>query len=184
MDPVKIVIDVTDWAEEALHAEAVPETRDDVGSMALRKGIGARKAAQRALALRAANHSPQDVMPSDKDVLSDGGLLVVTSIIRNRKEQIERNGRIMEMRAYTAVVQDEDEQPMLPGDDDVLLPEHEYVAAGTPESVENAKRLLMQYVPGHIRNRCAEIWAGGGDARAAWEEVRAVCDAIVDEIAG
>lgn len=184
MKPVKIVIDVTDWAEEALRAESVPQNRDDVGQQAVRKGSSARKAAQRALALRAAGHSPDDVMPTDKDVLSDGGAYVINNMVTQMKQRIERSGREIELRAYTAIMKEDDlDQPTLP-EGDAFLPDHEYAAAGTPESVENAKRLLHKFVPGHVRNRCAEIWAGGGDPREAWEEVRAMCDGIVDEIAG
>ena len=187
MDPVQISIDVTDWAQEALDAEEVPQNNDDLVQLAVTKDWGAKRAAQVALAMRAAGHAPEDILPHDTEVLAEGGAYHVHHMVQMQKVRIERNGKQMEVRAFTAVQRDEDEsgageQTTFETDAEIVLPERGYVEQGTPESVENAKRLLFRYVLGHVRNRLAEIWAGGGDVQETVENIVAAIRGIGDEI--
>ena len=189
MEQVQINIDVTDWAETALQAEEVPQTDEELVRLAVDRNWGAKQTAQIALAMRAMGHVPAEILPPDKAVLAEGGAYFVHHVVAAQKTRFERNGKEQEMRSYTAVQQgdddddgDESEQASFETDAEATLPERGYVEAGTPESVENAIAYLHRRVPGHIRNRLVEIWAGGGDVREVAEDLIALIRGMVDEL--
>jgi len=189
MDSVQINIDVTDWAEIALQAEEMPQTDEELVRLAVDRNWSAKQAAQIALAMRAMGHVPVEILPLDKAVLAEGGAHFVHHIVAAQKIRFERNGKEQEMRAYTAVQHcneddngDESEQASFETDTEAVLLERGYVEAGTPESVENAIAYLYHRVPGHVRNRLVEIWAGGGDVREVAEEFIALIRGMVDKL--
>lgn len=190
-EPVVISSDVSDWAERAMRLDEVPQTDLEVAHLAVKEGFSAKEAAEIALAVRAMGLAPDDIMPPSKACLSEGGAYFVHHVVQAQEIEFERNGKRMRLRQHTAIQrpshdaeEEEDEQTTFETDARVVLPERGYAEVGTPESVENAKRLLFRFVPGHVRNRLAEIWAGGGDHMAVLKELIAVLYGIAEEIPG
>lgn len=191
----QIVIGIDDWREAALRTEDPPQTRSDVIKLALRLG-SPREAAQRTIAWIDGGESPEELLPSCKQMLSDGGRLNVSHMVEGLKELFEIEGREYCVRAATAVVsKPEDDQPgekdpqlsfetdaPVKTNPEVNMPDRGYVDAGTPESLENARRYLINIIPGHVRNRLTEIRVAGGDPRAALEELISILWTILREI--
>lgn len=190
MELVQIVTDVTDWGEKALRIEEIPQTQDEVIALAVEKGLTARESAEIALAARAMGLAPAEVIEPDKECLGTGGGYFVHHAIAVRKQEIERNGKTMRARQYTAIVSAQ--EPEDAGDEgqqsfelevESDLPADGYTELGTPESVANAERLLFRFVPGHFRNRIVEIWAGAGDVEGVTQRLIDTLRGIADEVA-
>lgn len=183
-----VKVDVTDWKDEALREEAVPQTNEELVSLAVRQGMSARTAARYAIAARAAGLAPDDVLPNDKILLGNGGGLVVHMMVANAKERIKIGDREFLARKYKAIQKQEDEEePSGNGDQLELeiespLPEHGYTELGTPASIDNAVDYLRNRVPGHIWNRLIEIAAAEGDVKGAAEELVDKIREMVDKL--
>lgn len=181
-----VKVDVTDWKDEALREEAVPQTNEELVSLAVRQGMSARTAARYAIAARAAGLAPDDVLPNDKVLLGNGGGLVVHMMVANAKERIKIGNREYLARKYKAI-QKQEKEPSDNGDQSELevesaLPEHGYTQLGTQVSIENAINYLRNRVPGHIWNRLIEIAAAEGDVKTAAEELIDKIGEMVDKL--
>jgi len=195
MTEAEVRIDVSDWWNDALHTEEMPQTEGDLAALAVREGYSARRAAQIAIAARVMSKSPEDILPDDKNLLGTGGASAVHMAIAIQKKQIEINGKEYRARQFTAVCpeeqedepepdaeQQEFEQTVEPLERPPELPDHGYVKLGTDKSLENALRYLRRRVPGHVWNRLVEIKAAEGNVREAADELVARIYQMVGEL--
>ncbi len=172
-----VTVDVTDWKEEALREEIVPQTSEELVSLAVKEGMSAKTAARYAIAVRAAGLAPDDVLPGNKVLLGNGGGHAVHLMIASAKEKIKVGDKEYLARKYKAIqkvdkaVSSEGNGEILDLEIDSILPDHGYTEIGTPESIENAIQYLRNQVPGHIWNRLIEIKAADGDVEKAVEEL-------------
>jgi len=180
----KIVIDIADWIEQALREEVPPQTIQDVADLVTK--FNSRKAGHLTIAYIDLGLSPRDLLPTCKIMLGDGARMRVAHVREALKRRFDVNGREFEVRAMTKVVrvpeqaqQEEDPQGAFDVDVEEIdaeppVPEDGWVEAGTPESLENARRYLLHKVPGHVIERLKEIKVAGGDPRKALQELISV----------
>ncbi len=167
-----ISIDVSDWAEAALRNEEAPQTRDELTDLSLSKGYTATEAARIGMSQRAGGNSPAEILPDDKNLLSDGGAMSVHMMIARAKRTIEIKGQEYEARIATANIQEEEEST-----------DRNYTLLGTEQNCENAKRYLLHRVPGHVWNRLLEIHEGGGDLRDIGKQLIAIIEGFIGKLA-
>jgi hypothetical protein len=194
---VSVEVDVTDWREMALRLEVVPETKEDFVEAIASGVVTPRQASQCYIAMREDGdlNLPKDLISGNKILLGTGGREEANILIQACKIQVARQT----VRKYTAPVQEPmSGRTLTEVAEDVversnlykqgtpappsIVPSRGLVEAGTPASLENAKRYLEQKVPGHIFARLAEIKVAGGDVQAEADKLIANIQDMVDRL--
>jgi len=194
VEKVETTIDMTDWAERALRAEDPPQTIKDV--VALARKVGSREAGEMTVAWIEMGESPQELLPTCKILLGDGARMRIAHMVEGLEELFKINGHEYRVRALTKVVPEpeveasEGDSPQFafeveaPVEEKAAfdMPSDGYVDAGSPESLENARRYLLTRVPGHVKPRLIEIKVAGGDPRAVLQELVSILWSVLGEI--
>lgn len=163
----EIRIDVTDWVEDAQRNEMLVQQLDEIGEL-IAKGISTRKIAEAIISSRLVEIAPEDIIASNKDLLSDGGVMQVISFMNRKRKKNRKNGHLIPEFLGTGKMGTGGEN-----------------AYGRVDNEERAK-IALSYIYGHamgmIRNRLEQLSEYGMDIEEIGDEIKRRVDDMIEEI--
>jgi len=182
--------DITEWREEFLRHEPEIASEDDLVKLATDGGFKTGEVARMAIASRAMNIAPDDILKPNKLLLYAGGRAQVSMAVAARKSTFEApNGKEYAVREFVGLPGRPEEEVV--SDDNGNAQEVEaiselgdkpMVAFDSQEGVKRATHYLLNTIPGHVWTRLAIIAASGGDVAGVADELKAIIDEQVGRL--
>jgi hypothetical protein len=160
--------DITEWRDEAFQDELVPKDKEEI-LRAIEDGMHTAKVARATIVSRELKEAPEDIIRENKVLMQVGAMQDISQIVARQKSEIQtKSGETWQVPAFVGDQDDGDGQSYYPSD--------------SYKAKDIAERYLQNQVVGHIRNRLATIFQGGGDVSevATWLKVK--IDELVDEL--
>ena len=172
MDNLLLKIDVTDWRDEALRDESLPQKEEDIIA-AIQSGKQTMRVARDLIVAQEMGTIPHLTRPN-KTLLNAGAAYDVATLLKRQKQSVETvDGNTYEIPAYIGRLgrtpDDSDqtgEQPDTELKEEPVEIEPSYVLASAPAAMGYALRYLEGFIPGNIWNKLLEVYYCGGDVRA------------------
>lgn len=173
--------DITDWRDEAMRDEAIPESAAELMQF-VEGGMSTAKAARAAIVAREIGKAPADIIRTNKMLLNAGAQLDITAMMHRKKTDVKTpSGRTYEANAFVGKGQlgadtETDEQDAKPD----LGPS--FVSVNDKQAIDRTLFYLHSVVPGWIWGRLLTLAANKQDVRAAANQLKATIDDMVGRI--
>jgi hypothetical protein len=165
--------DITDWQEEALQSEFLPENEEAIYK-ALDNGISSAKITRAVIVAREKQIAPTDIIRSNKLLLHAGGVLDIIRIAHKRKLEVEtESGKSYDVPAYVGSVADKDDEKET---------DNSFVNSDSAEGMRRAIDYMEKIIPGYIWGRLLIIHNFGGDVRNEADKLKQNIDEMINRI--
>ena len=160
--------DITEWRDEAFQEEFVPKDKEEILD-AIETGMHTAKVARATVVSRELKEAPEDIIRENKVLIQVGAMLDISQIVHGQKIEIQNtSGKTWSVPAFVGDQDDDNGQSYYPSDSN--------------RAKEIAERYLQNQVVGHIRNRLATIFQGGGDVKETAVWLKTKIDSLADEL--
>lgn len=174
MDKLIIKTDITDWQEEALQNEFLPENEEAIYK-ALDSGISSAKITRAVIVAREKQIAPTDIIRSNKLLLHAGGVLDIIRIAHKRKLEVEtKSGKSYDVPAYVGTVAEKEEEEK--------ESDNSFVNSDSAEGMQRAIDYMEKIIPGYVWGRLLIIHNFGGDVRNEADKLKQNIDDMADRI--
>jgi hypothetical protein len=108
---MNIVIDVSDWEDEAKRSEETPKTIDELVELAVKEKWPTPRLWRHYCVLRELGQAKDDELPPNKSVFQNGGTLAVNMAFKALEQECElANGKTITTRTFVGPVMSEDDE--------------------------------------------------------------------------
>ncbi len=179
----KLIIktDITDWQEEALKNELLPENEDAIYK-ALDNGLSSAVITRAVIVSREKQIAPSDIIRPNKLLLHAGGQQDIIRIAHKRKLEVKtENGKSYNVPAYVGTVAEKIDENAA---EDETKPEvdNSFVRSQSIEGLRRAIDYMEKIIPGYVWGRLLIIYENGGDVRNEADKLKETIDEHVNKI--
>ena len=178
---LEIKFGIGDWHEEYSQAEIDISDADKLATEATH--YTAAQLARMAVVAHQLRHAKKRYLPENKPLFATGAHLHTAQLLANRERAVTlENGRDITIREFVGPVRGDDDHDCDDTQDARVTPPEPFVNAVSEMGLMRATDYLRKRVPGYVKGRLKLIAANGGDVRAEAEILKALIDAMVEEL--
>ncbi|MFA5153533.1 MAG: hypothetical protein WC554_13300 [Clostridia bacterium] len=179
----KLIIktDITDWQEEALRNELLPDSEESIYKALDNKNTSA-EIARGVIVAREKGIAPTDVIRPVKLLMQAGGQMDILQLAHRRKNKVTtKSGNEYEIPAYVGAVAekvDEDSED----ENEKQEIDNSFVNSQSLEGLQRAIDYMEKIIPGYVWGRLLIIYENGGDVRNEADKLKETIDEMVNRI--